>query len=80
MKNLKPWAAGLMLSAAIGTAGAAWTDDKAPLPFPEGRDISASFTGTVHRKDLITPETMGGVPQTNVISFEPGSRLSLIHI
>lgn len=71
MKDLKPWVAALGLAAMIGNAGA---EGKEPLPFPEGHDISAYFTGTVHRRDLIEPEKMGGVPQTNVITFEPGSR------
>ena len=43
------------------------------LPFPLGQDISARFTGTVHRNDLIDTEDIYKLPQTNVITFEPKS-------
>ena len=43
------------------------------VPFPLGRDVSARFTGMVHRNDLVDQDTMH-VPQANVITFEPGSR------
>ena len=46
---------------------------KEELPFPLGADISDRFTGTVHRNDLIGTDDVYQVPQTNVITFEPGS-------
>ncbi|MDO4177642.1 MAG: cupin domain-containing protein [Phascolarctobacterium sp.] len=42
--------------------------------FPLGNDVSARFTGTVHRNDLINLDDTYKIPQTNCISFEPGSR------
>lgn len=46
---------------------------KEELPFPLGADISNRFTGTVHRNDLIGADDVYRLPQTNVITFEPGS-------
>ena len=43
------------------------------MPFPVGKDISDRFVGTVHRNDLIEADAVYQVPQTNVITFEPGS-------
>ena len=43
------------------------------MPFPVGVDISDRFVGTVHRNDLIEADDVYQVPQTNVITFEPGS-------
>lgn len=43
------------------------------MPFPVGKDISDRFVGTVHRNDLIEADDVYQVPQTNVITFEPGS-------
>lgn len=43
------------------------------MPFPVGVDISERFVGTVHRNDLIEADDVYQVPQTNVITFEPGS-------
>ncbi|WP_296826706.1 cupin domain-containing protein [uncultured Megasphaera sp.] len=43
------------------------------MPFPVGVDISDRFVGTVHRHDLIEADDVYQVPQTNVITFEPGS-------
>ena len=63
-----------LFTGAVLMAAAAVSLAEQPMPLPLGRDISASFTGTAHRNDLVIPETMGGVPQTNVITFEPGSR------
>ena len=63
-----------LFTGAVLMAAAAVSLAEQPMPLPLGRDISASFTGTAHRNDLVMPETMGGVPQTNVITFEPGSR------
>ena len=47
--------------------------DKQKMPLPLGKDISERFTGTVHRHDLIVADDAYKVPQTNVITFEPGS-------
>ena len=47
---------------------------KADMPFPTGKDVSQRFVGTVYRNDLIEENTMGKVPQVNVITFAPGSR------
>lgn len=63
-----------LFTGAVLMAAAAVSLAEQPMPLPLGRDISASFTGTAHQNDLVMPETMGGVPQTNVITFEPGSR------
>ena len=63
-----------LFTGAVLMAAAVVSLAEQPMPLPLGRDISASFTGTAHRNDLVIPETMGGVPQTNVITFEPGSR------
>ena len=41
--------------------------------FSRGEDISDRFVGTVHRNDLIEADDVYQVPQTNVITFEPGS-------
>lgn len=65
-----------VLTAVSLAATAAAADTAAVMqhvPFPLGRDVSARFTGTVHRNDLVDQDTMH-VPQTNVITFEPGSR------
>ncbi len=43
------------------------------LPFPLGANISDRFVGTVHRNDLINAEDIHKLPQSNVITFEPGS-------
>lgn len=43
------------------------------VPFPLGRDISDHFVGTVHRNDIIMADDVYKLPQTNVITFEPGS-------
>lgn len=47
--------------------------DNGDFKFPLGKDISDRFHGTVHRNDLITLDTTYNIPQTNLISFEPGS-------
>ncbi len=47
--------------------------EKNKMPFPLGVDISDRFTGTVHRNDLIAADDVYKIPQTNVITFEPGS-------
>ena len=65
-----------VLTAVSLAATAAAADTAAVMqhvPFPLGRDVSARFTGTVHRNDLVDQDTMH-VPQANVITFEPGSR------
>ncbi len=62
----------LLVFAAVSSAEAKEMGGK-PLPFPLGADISDRFVGTVHRNDLIDTEDVYKLPQTNVISFEPGS-------
>lgn len=47
--------------------------EKNKMPFPLGVDILDRFTGTVHRNDLIAADDVYKIPQTNVITFEPGS-------
>ena len=47
--------------------------DKQKMPLPLGKDISERFTGTVHRHDMIVADDAYKMPQTNVITFEPGS-------
>ena len=42
--------------------------------YPPGKDVSSRFAGTVYRNDLIDLDPTYNVPQTNCISFEPGSR------
>ena len=53
-----------------GMAGAAETEYRFPAL---GADVSARFTGTVHRNDMIEFDKTN-ISQTNLISFEPGSR------
>jgi len=42
--------------------------------YPLGNDVSSRFTGTVYRNDMINLDPVYNIPQSNCISFEPGSR------
>lgn len=57
----------------LSTAAYAKEAPQMRVPFPPGRDISDRFVGTVHRNDLIMADDAYHLPQTNVITFEPGS-------
>ena len=48
-------------------------EESTDFRFPVGQDISDRFHGTVYRNDLITLDATYNIPQTNLISFEPGS-------
>ncbi len=48
-------------------------EESTDFRFPVGQDISDRFHGTVYRNDLITLDATYHIPQTNLISFEPGS-------
>ncbi len=64
-------------NAEVAGAMEAWMKEKGlvqeAMPLPLGKDISERFIGTVHRNDLIDNEDVYKLPQTNVITFEPGS-------
>lgn len=75
MKKIRKLLAAVLTAVSLAATAAA-ADTAAVMqhvPFPLGRDVSARFTGTVHRNDLVDQDTMH-VPQANVITFEPGSR------
>ncbi|MBR2142981.1 cupin domain-containing protein [Anaerovibrio sp.] len=61
----------------VADAMEAWMKEKGlvqeVMPLPLGKDISERFVGTVHRNDLIDTDDIYKLPQTNVITFEPGS-------
>lgn len=65
-------ALGLLCVSFFAFAEANATDFK----YPPGTDVSNRFTGTVYRNDLINLDPTYNVPQTNLITFEPGSRSS----
>ena len=65
-------ALGLLCVSSFAFAEAKATDFK----YPPGTDVSNRFTGTVYRNDLINLDPTYNVPQTNLITFEPGSRSS----
>ena len=50
--------------------------ESAEWKYPLGTDVSSRFTGTVYRNDLIDLDPTYNISQTNLISFEPGSRSS----
>ena len=67
------WMIVFMLMFSLFSTAQAKEVGKEEPPFPLGADISDRFTGTVHRNDLIAADDVYKVPQTNVITFEPGS-------
>jgi len=67
------WIMVFMMMVFLGSAAVASAAEKEAMPFPLGKDISDRFTGTVHRNDLISADDVYKVPQSNVITFEPGS-------
>ncbi|MCR5757515.1 MAG: cupin domain-containing protein [Selenomonas sp.] len=67
------WIMVFMMMVFLGSAAEASAAEKEAMPFPLGKDISDRFTGTVHRNDLISADDVYKVPQSNVITFEPGS-------
>lgn len=71
--NMLKWIMVFMLMVALGSGAEACAAERKAMPFPLGRDISDHFTGTVHRNDLISADDVHKVPQSNVITFEPGS-------
>lgn len=70
MNKIMIAALGLCLCSIASFAFADTVDWKYPL----GKDVSSRFAGTVYRNDLIDLDPTYNVPQTNCISFEPGSR------
>lgn len=67
------WIMVLMLMLSLFSTVEAKESGLEEMPFPLGMDISDRFTGTVHRNDLINADDVYKIPQTNVITFEPGS-------
>lgn len=67
------WIMVFMLMVSLVSPAEARALDVEAVPFPLGSDISDRFTGTVHRNDLIVADDVYKVPQSNVITFEPGS-------
>ena len=65
-------ALGLLCVSSFAFAEATAADFK----YLPGTDVSSRFTGTVYRNDLINLDPTYNVPQTNLITFEPGSRSS----
>ena len=53
MNLIKSFLTGAVLMAATAVSLA-----EQPMPLPLGRDISATFTGTAHRNNLVIPETI----------------------
>ena len=71
--SMLKWMMFFLLMVTLVPATEARAAERETMPFPLGRDISDHFTGTVHRNDLISADDVYKVPQSNVITFEPGS-------
>ena len=73
IEQMLNWLMVFMLTFSLFSTAHAKEVGKEDMPFPLGADISNRFTGTVHRNDLIAADDVYKVPQSNVITFEPGS-------
>ena len=66
----------LFLASCESTKTAVTSSDqnKSDCKFDFGTDVSARFTGTAYRKNLIPLDDTYNFPETNVITFAPDSR------